>query len=221
MILAVDTSTQSVGLALFDENQIIGEMVWQSRNYHTEEIGPAIDQLFKQCGYQYQDLKGCGVALGPGSFTSLRIGLAIVKGLALSLHIPIVGVPTLEILASAQPGKDMPMAATLQAGRSKLAVGWYLFKNGNWIKNKENEILTVEELFEKVDTATYICGELSPDQRQLLSKKRRYITLASPVQSVRRPALLASIAWKKIKAGQFDDVVSLSPIYLHIANPIS
>ena len=125
MILAVDTSTQSVGLALFDGNQVNGEIVWHSRNHHTVEIGPAIEQLFKQCGFQYQDLKGLGVALGPGSFTSLRIGLAIVKGLALSLHIPIVGIPTLDILAGSQPEKNIPMAAILQAGRSRLAVGWY------------------------------------------------------------------------------------------------
>jgi tRNA threonylcarbamoyladenosine biosynthesis protein TsaB len=220
MILAVDTSTQSVGLALFDGNQVIGEMVWQSRNHHTVEIGPAIEQLFKQCGSQYQDLKGCGVALGPGSFTSLRIGLAIVKGLALSLHIPVVGIPTLEILAASQSGKEVPMAAVLQAGRSRLVVGWYIFRNGSWINDKEAEIMTVEELFTGIENATYICGELSVEQRQLLAKKRRYISLASPVQSVRRPALLASMAWNKIKAGKIDDVVSLSPIYLHIANPI-
>lgn len=220
MILAVDTSTQSVGLALYDGNQVIGEIIWQSRNHHTVEIGPAIEQLFKQCGYQYQDLKGLGVALGPGSFTSLRIGLAIVKGLALSLHIPIVGIPTLDILAASQPEKEVPMAAILQAGRSRLAVGWYHFKNGGWMKKNEPEIATVEELFNGIENTTYICGELSFDQRQLLAKKRRYIMLASPVQSVRRPALLASMAWNKIKAGQIDDAISLSPIYLHIANPI-
>ena len=220
MILAVDTSTQSVGLALYDGNQVIGESIWQSKNHHTVEIGPAIEQLFKQCGYQYQDLKGCGVALGPGSFTSLRIGLAIVKGLALSLHIPIVGIPTLDILAAAQPEKEMPMVAVLQVGRSRLAVGRYQSRNGNWIKNKDNEIMTIEELFDSIQSMTYVCGELSPEHRQLLAKKRRLMILASPVQSVRRPALLASMAWKKIKAGDIDDVVSLSPIYLHIANPI-
>ncbi len=220
MILAVDTSTQSVGLALYDGYQVIGESIWQSKNHHTIEIGPAIEQLFKQCGYQYQDLKGCGVALGPGSFTSLRIGLAIVKGLALSLHIPIVGIPTLDILAAAQPDKEMPMAAVLQVGRSRLAVGRYQSKNGNWIKNKDNEIMTIEEFFDSIQSMTYVCGELSPEHRQLLAKKRRLMILASPVQSVRRPALLASMAWKKIRTGDIADVVSLSPIYLHIANPI-
>jgi tRNA threonylcarbamoyladenosine biosynthesis protein TsaB len=220
MILAVDTSTQSVGLALYDGNQVVGESIWQSKNHHTVEIGPAIEQLFKQCGIQYEDLKGCAVALGPGSFTSLRIGLAIVKGLALSLHIPVVGIPTLDILAAAQPEKDMPMAAILQAGRTRLAVGMYQFRNGKWTNNKENEIMTIEELLNSIESMTYVCGELTVDQRQLLLKKRRLMVLASPVQSVRRPALLASLAWKKIRAGETDDVVTLSPIYLHIANPI-
>ena len=58
MILAVDTSTQSVGLALYDGTHVVGEWIWQSKNHHTVEIGPAIEQLFRQCGCQYQDLKG-------------------------------------------------------------------------------------------------------------------------------------------------------------------
>ena len=123
MIFAADTSTLSVGLAIFDGTQVIGEMNWQTKNNHTIELAPAIEYLFSRCGIQKKELKACAVALGPGSFTSLRIGLSLVKGLALSLRIPVIGIPTLDFLAQAQPAKNIPLLAILQAGRSRFAVG--------------------------------------------------------------------------------------------------
>jgi tRNA threonylcarbamoyladenosine biosynthesis protein TsaB len=71
------------------------------------------------------DVRALGVALGPGSFTSLRVGLSLSKGLALSRHIPLIGIPTLDIPAAAQPASKLPCWLSIQAGRGRLAVGWY------------------------------------------------------------------------------------------------
>ena len=73
MLLALDSSTQTVGIALFDGAQVIGEIIWQTRSHHTVELSPAIEELFKKCGINYGQLNGLAVAAGPGSFTSLRI----------------------------------------------------------------------------------------------------------------------------------------------------
>ena len=59
--------------------------------------------------------------LGPGSFTGLRIGLALAKGMALARHLPVIGVPTLDILAAAQPVREENLVAILLAGRGRLA----------------------------------------------------------------------------------------------------
>ena len=85
MLLAVDSSTQTVGLALFDGTQVMGEMIWQTHNHHTVELAPALESLFRRCNVSMSALQALGVSLGPGSFTSLRIGLALVKGFALAL----------------------------------------------------------------------------------------------------------------------------------------
>jgi tRNA threonylcarbamoyladenosine biosynthesis protein TsaB len=132
MLLAVDSSTQTMGLALFDGAQVVGEMIWQTHNRHTVELAPAVDELLKRCEVKAEQMQAVAVALGPGSFTSLRIGLALAKGLALALNIPIVGVPTLDILVAAQQLRDIPLAAVLQAGRNRLAVGWYGATRGRW-----------------------------------------------------------------------------------------
>lgn len=220
MLLAVDSSTQIVGLAFYDGHQVVGEMIWRSQNHHTVELAPAINDLMKRCGLENQDLKGFAVALGPGSFTSLRIGLAIVKGMALSLHLPIVGIPTHDILATAQPARDIPMAAVIQAGRGRVAVRWYQYQSTGWKSTQEAEVMTLSELSEKIQSPTYVCGEIAYEHRQILSRNRRNVIFASPVHSVRRPSHLAAMAWKRLKTGHLDDIVSLSPIYLHIANPI-
>ena len=125
MLLAVDTSTQWTGLALYDGSQVFGEIGWPTHSHHTVELAPAVDRLLKQGGFHAAQIECLGVALGPGSFTSLRIGLALVKGMALALHIPVVGIPTLDFLAAAQPVRELPMAALLQAGRGRLALVWY------------------------------------------------------------------------------------------------
>lgn len=214
MLLAIDSSTQFVGMALFDGARVIGENIWQTRNHHTVELAPAVDDLMKRCGLRPADLQVLAVALGPGSFTSLRIGLAVVKGLALALHLPVVGVPSLDILAAGQPVCDLPMAAVLQAGRTRLAVGDYLAGGGRWNAEGEARGMTLEELSQSIEQPTWVCGELSADDRQVLARRRKLVVLASPALCVRRPAFLAEIGWKRWQAGQVDEVVGLAPIYL-------
>ena len=84
MLLAVDTSTAQTGLALYDESGVVAEQVWTSRQHHTAELAPAVEELLRRGGLTVERLQALGVARGPGSFTSLRVGLAFVKGLALA-----------------------------------------------------------------------------------------------------------------------------------------
>ena len=105
MLLAIDTSTQTIGLALYDGTQVLAEMHWQTKTHHTIELAPAVDELITRCNIKPVELKAIACALGPGSFTSLRIGLAFAKGLALSLRIPILGIPTFDYLVASQPCK--------------------------------------------------------------------------------------------------------------------
>jgi tRNA threonylcarbamoyladenosine biosynthesis protein TsaB len=220
MLLAVDTSSRWVGLALYDGNSVLSEIVWQSQYHHTVEVAPALQTLLERSGAKTDDLSALGVALGPGSFTSLRIGLGLVKGLALALHIPVIGIPTLNILAAAQPVRDLPLAAVLQAGRGRLALGRYRVEKGAWVTDGDLQVVGIEDLLRQITSPTLVCGELTADERQALSRKRKNILLASPAFSVRRPSFLAELAWRRWHSGKIDDPVTLSPIYLHLAEAI-
>ena len=220
MLLAVDTSTRQMGLALYDGAQVIGEMLWHSRHYHTVELAPAVADLLTRSGLKMDSVRALGVALGPGSFTSLRVGLAFAKGLALARHLPILGIPTLDIVAAAQETRDLPLAAVLQAGRGRLALAWYEAGENGWSSKGACTVTTADELAESIHKQTIICGELTTDERQRLARKRVNVLLASPSACVRRPAVLAELAWVRWQTGVQDDAASLAPIYLHVGDPI-
>lgn len=216
MLLAVDTSTAQLGLALYDGDVVIAELTWTSRARHTVELAPALSGLLDRTGLSVKELTALGVAIGPGSFTSLRVGLSFVKGLALARHLPVIGVPTLDTVAASMPVQDIPLAAVLQAGRGRIALGWYKASENGWLSEGSIQTTNADALAESIHQPTLIVGELTAAERQRLERKRKNIQLASPAQSVRRPALLAELAWARWKSGRLDDTASLAPIYLHV-----
>lgn len=219
MLLAVDTSTAQVGLAIYDGSQVVGEYAWRSRQRHTVELAPAVFELLTRCGLTMDDVLALGVALGPGSFTSLRVGLSLVKGFALARGLPLIGIPTLDVLAAAQPLARRPLLVAIQAGRGRLAAGWYKRSRSGWQAKGPARVVTAKALAEEVKSPAIVCAELTAEERQTLAGNAE-IQLASPAQSVRRPAVLAERAWRRWQAGDVDDRATLAPIYLHIAEPI-
>ena len=220
MLLAVDTSTTQVGIALYDGTQVIGESLWHGKLRHTTSLAPEIAALLKRTNRTMDDVTALGVAIGPGSFTSLRVGLSLIKGLALSRNLPLIGIPTLDILSTSQPARDIRLACLLQAGRGRLAVGTYrVSDSGVWESEDNLNVMRVDELAASIKKPTLICGELSAEERETLAKVD-LVELSSPSRSARRPACLAEIAWKRYQANDKDDAASLSPIYLQVGAQI-
>jgi len=116
--------------------------------------------------------------------------------------------------------QDIPLAIVLQAGRGRLAVGWYRAEAGFWLPQGSLEVLDVVTLAEHIQQPTKICGELTAAERNILGRKRKLVVLPSPAQSLRRTGFLAELAWRRWQAGKVDDPISLAPIYLHIGEPI-
>jgi tRNA threonylcarbamoyladenosine biosynthesis protein TsaB len=223
MLLAVDTSTAQIGLALYDGAQVTAESLWLSHQHHTVELAPALAELLRRTGVNMTDVKALGVALGPGSFTALRVGLSFIKGLALARHIPIMGIPTLDVLAGGLPIARVPLAAVLQAGRGRLAVGMYKATKTGWKSTGERaseKIMTIDELADSIDKPTLVAGELSAEDRQRMARKKVNVLLAPPSLCTRRPAVLAELAWARWQDGKIDEAASLAPIYLHLGEPI-
>ena len=219
MLLAIDTSTSWISLALYDGTYVHYEETWQSQHHHTVELAPAIEQMLARTGTSSQDLTGIAVATGPGSFTSLRIGLSAAKGFALGLKIPLVGVPSLEVVAAAQPlDAEKPLLAVLHAGRTRLAFSRYAVEGGSWVKQSEPDLITPQDLVQSITEPTLICGELSPKARAVIGRRWKNALIAPPARCLRRAGFLAELGWERLMKGQIDDPVSLTPIYLSTSN---
>lgn len=215
MLLALDTATRKIGVALYDGTQVLHEAVWQSPFRHTVELTPAIEQALERTDTQVSDLKAIGLTLGPGSYTGLRIGAAAAKGLALARNIPLVAVSTFEVAAFAVPvDAEFRLATVLEAGRGRLAVGWFEAVEDAWQTANEPDLLTPLEFSKKIRQPTLVVGELNEEALKVLGRKRKNVEIASPANSLRRPAYLAELAWQRWQAGDVDDPETLAPVYL-------
>jgi tRNA threonylcarbamoyladenosine biosynthesis protein TsaB len=220
ILLAIDSSTRALGIALYDGQQVRYELTWNSENFHTVELAPAIQEALKRAGLKMKAVEAVGVAIGPGSYTGLRIGLALAKGLTLNGQRALITVPTLDVVAAAQPIANKPLAAVLQAGRGRLAVAWYAAKDGRWVAQSEAELSTAQELLADINEPTIICGELYEEERKVLARKHANAQLVSPAWSNRRPAVLAELAWQRWQSGEVTDPVGLGPVYTRSAEKI-
>jgi len=136
-IVAIDTATKSMGIALANPSFVLFENIWQSDNYHSVELAPSIRRALMQTQTKLSAISAIALAIGPGSYTGLRIGLAFAKGIATSLGIPIIPIKTLDILAAGVAIDDKPLIALIQAGRSRFNAASYSAKEGHWLPEQE------------------------------------------------------------------------------------
>lgn len=217
MLLAVDTATHMASLALYDQTKgwVLGEESWYSVENHTVELMPRLVRLLEQQALAPANLSGLVVSLGPGSFTGLRIGLGVVKGLALARRLPLVGVPTLDVVAQPHMIQRLPIWAILQAGRGRICTGHYVRHRGRWRRRGDYQLTTLEKLCDQIDKPTLFCGEINTDQVDQIRERLGLATIiATPAASLRRAAFLAELGWERLSRGDSDDAATLSPIYL-------
>jgi tRNA threonylcarbamoyladenosine biosynthesis protein TsaB len=218
MLLGLDTSTRLAGIALYHgERGLIAEYNWHSANRHTVELMPQVGQMMAQAGVTPRELVAVAVALGPGSFTGLRVALAAAKGLALANGLKLLGVPTLDAVAYSHQSEPVPIVAIIQAGRGRVCWAPYAHGPAGWAAQAEYRHSTIAEMANTIVRPTIFVGEVLPADQETLIQwlgKGRAHFLPSAL-TMRRAGYVAELAWKRYSAGQADDPVTLSPIYLH------
>ncbi len=216
-VLAIDTATELASVALYDcQNGPIAESTWRTTMNHTVELMPTIVQMLERQGLTPEQLDGLSVALGPGSFTGLRIGLSVAKGFCLSLGMPIVGIPTLDVVAYAHYGQNLPICAIIQAGRGRMCMAFYKRLESGWQRLTDYRLATIDELSNEVESPTLFCGEIDGSLTEVLQAHlgQRAI-VASPASSLRRASHLAELGCHRLQSGNVDDLITLEPLYLH------
>jgi tRNA threonylcarbamoyladenosine biosynthesis protein TsaB len=220
VILAIDTATRAISVALAKVDGLVAEETWQSDNNHTMELAPAVEKLLAKAGVKAEALTALAVAIGPGSFTGVRIGLGFAKGLALACDLKLIGVRTLDITIRALPTTELHAIAVVQAGRSRVIWGRYVVVAGEWqtadVEAAATETVGTVGTWDTVkglarESNAIVVGEVDEVGANLLSAAG--IRIASPEQNVRRAGRLAEIGWERWQAGEALGAALVQPVY--------
>ncbi|HEY0739137.1 MAG TPA: tRNA (adenosine(37)-N6)-threonylcarbamoyltransferase complex dimerization subunit type 1 TsaB [Herpetosiphonaceae bacterium] len=212
MLLAIDTSTYDTGVALYN-GRVLAECAWFSDRRHAEQVLPLIDVLLRNLDAAPADLTAIAVALGPGSWSGLRVGMSLAKSLAVAQELPLIGVPTLDVLAFPHRHGALPVVPMVRLGRDRYGAAVFRHAAG-WEQAGPLYNLSLEELPGLTDTGLF-CGDVDQAARALLIERLGdAAAFAEGADNVRRPAALAELAWSRLQSGSVDDVTALEPIYL-------
>jgi len=215
MQLAIDTSTDTASLAIVQDNEVLAELTWRCGQNHTTQLLTHLAHLLNQSKLNLQSADGIIIARGPGSFNGLRVGVSTAKGLAFSLGIPIVGISSLEAEAYQHAETGLPLCPIFNAGREEIATAIYQKKHNEWHQLIAEHITTVETLCSQITTKTIFCGEFIPlIAKQLTKQLKQKAIMPSSASRLRRASFLAELGLKRLKAGDYDNLATLQPLYL-------
>jgi tRNA threonylcarbamoyladenosine biosynthesis protein TsaB len=213
MLLAIDTATHHASIALHDGTFLRGECTWESGNRHTVTLVPRINQILTASEITSADLTAVAVCIGPGSYTGVRIGVSVAKGLASAQKLPLIGVQTLDILAAAQPEDARPLYALFAAGRNRAGFARYRWLDDGWQSETGVAVVEWTELVDQMVLPAVVLGEISSQGLEALRSLYGRIEIPSPARHLRRAGYLADLAWDRLRANQVDDPSALVPVY--------
>ena len=214
--LAVDTSTMMATCAVLDEDYLLGEFSLNQDMSHGENLVPMIKEVLDNLKLKPEDIDLYGVAIGPGSFTGLRIGVATVKSFAHVFNKPIIGVSSLEGLAFnlAYNGIIVPM---IDARRNRVYTGIYKWEENNLLNIMETCTLEIDDLLEKLMEYEDIIvngNGVNLHRYRISDKLGDNVNFAPIALNECRASSIGELAIKKYNKGIRDNYYTLAPEYL-------
>jgi tRNA threonylcarbamoyladenosine biosynthesis protein TsaB len=214
-ILAVDTATEICGIGLSADGRSRMELILDQGMTHTKVLMEGIHALLALAETAPSDLDALAVTRGPGSFTGLRIGISAMKGMAHALGIPLLGVSSLEVLARQAPEGDTLVCPMIDARRRE--VYWSLYRRSEeGLKQVHPErVGPADDALDEVDAPCLFIGNGARLYTAMLKERRQdAVFMAEIALNIPRPALVASLAEKRMTAGQQEDILQFRPVYL-------
>ena len=180
-ILAIETSTYAGSIAVLENERILGEYYFDIGPAHTEKLVPSIDWLLSELAIDKSDLTAIAVSLGPGSFTSLRVGISTAKGLCYSLGIPLVGVSSLKALAMNLLFSPYNICPLIDARKGEVFVALFRSNRGILERLLEDVVVSPEELVNLINDNTIFLGDGSLLYKDYLEDNLSHDIMFSPV----------------------------------------
>ena len=230
-LIAIDSSGMTATVSLMRDGVLAGTYTTCHKKTHSETLLPMLEELGRMTEYDNHKADAIAVAAGPGSFTGLRIGAALAKGMAEALKIPIVAVPTLEAMAYQFYGVSDLVCPMMDARRNQVYSGIYSFeydaecKACQLVECKPQEALDVvsqcraaDEIAEKNSKRIIFLGDGISVYGDLICENRdSEIIFAPPHRNAQDAACLAALAEVYYRAGKVTPAEDFAPEYLRVS----
>ncbi len=217
-ILSIDTSAKSASVAVTDGEILVSECFVNAGLTHSRTLMPMVDNALKQADMVIDDIEAFCVNAGPGSFTGIRIGVAAVKGLALSSGKPCAGVSTLEAIAYNFIDDNAVICAAMDARCNQVYAAIFSVKNGKVTRVCDDYAVPITELAEELkeysDRPVILAGDGAEICYKTMKDTVQGISIASQFRRYQRAYGAALAAMNKPDA--FCDSALLAPVYLRL-----
>ena len=208
-ILALDTSDEVTGTALYCDGRIIAERNLLLSKKRDELLSSMVKGLLSDCGLGFSDLDGIAIGAGPGSFTGLKVGTAYAKGACFTLNIPLSAVDSLEALALTAAYSDRLIIPMIYARGDEVYYAAFKFDRGRVIRIWDDRLLKYNELAKEIPQHAILLGSGYEKHREelhrLISDEQMGFPFVVPMSPVRWIALLGAEKIFKDEAVEIDD----------------
>lgn len=171
-LLSLSTAEQGCSLAITQNDNIICEEFWTNKLTHSKRVLIMVEHMLeKRACMELDDIDGFIASKGPGSFTGLRIGISVIKGIALALDKPAAGASSLDGIAFRVKYSSIPVCVMMDARRDEVYCAFYQFDQGRLVSKTREMVADPEKAIEMTKGATLFVGSGSKVYRSIIEKK--------------------------------------------------
>ncbi len=214
-VLGVDTSTSCGSVGLIDHGEVVFDYLLNIPVTHSQRLLSAIEFVLREASCPIETLAGWAIALGPGSFTGLRIGASTVKGLAFATGKPVAGVSTLDALVSQVSPTPYLICPILDARKKEVYTAFYRYEKGLIKRQSDDQAIRPEDLIQRIQEKTIFIGDGAKTYRDLFLGSLPSLALfpSSPLHHS-HGSIVAKLGSELLQRGECLDLATFAPIYV-------
>lgn len=214
-LLGIESSGQTCTVGLSRNGQLIAQVGSTLPHIHSRQLAPFCRTVFRTAGITPEALSAIAISAGPGSFTGLRIGYSLAKGLAHSLNIPIIEVPTLDVWVWQNGPRRRPVLAVIDARRNEIFCAMYRWKGSHLQKVMDDALLPVAELSGLITEQVVVVGaDAARFGTALMDSLPPGSCILQPAAAEAQIWALLQLAEEKFHSEEFVDLSACQPHYL-------
>ena len=214
-ILGIDTSSRFLCIGVYDSKIGVGEFRLDLEKKNSSFILVTVKRIIESLKIRLTDIDYFAVGLGPGSFTGIRIGLSVIKGLAYALKKPLIGISSLDILALNAGIEEKAICPVVDAKRNLIFSSLYIRKDAHLKRMMPYKLISCDELLKKVPRRTIFLGDALKLYKARIAAKVRGAALLDEDYWYPKAGSIIALAREMIAVKKIDNIKTIEPIYLY------